>query len=908
MKSSHEIIEELTFIQSIISEKQCLAHRPFCDEDKKNESLVDHSRLVVRYLDKLIDIHSLDKIIDGLISDIIPKGNDESLPLLLKKMFFESIYLHDLGKVNPNFQRLKMEVNTCHTMNLSFKSNHSLPGLFLFLNYSFDNICNHKLDEGTEDILIVFSFILGFQIAKHHSPTLSSFKDYISCKFDFYDEDVKLYYDDIMKMKNYFNVNIREELNFDDITSIIQITKDFIESNNIDHFSLFALMKLHFSLLTASDYLATGHYMNNWKGDLLCDFGTIDTKLKDKIIRNIRTSKSYNKAIYDNLNNFEFTRPTKPCNKNLNILRQELAVELIHNIRKFKNDKVFYIEAPTGGGKTNLSLIALAELMENNFVKNIYYVFPFTTLITQTYKVLVDTLGLDEDEIVELHSKAGFPEKSDGDYARDKKNNIDYMFVNYPIALLSHVKFFDILKTNRKEQNYILHRLANSVVIIDELQSYNPKDWNKIIYFIDNYANKFNIRFILMSATLPKIGDLSNVKSEVKYLINNKNDYFQNPNFSKRVMFDFSLLDWKTPNANTKEEYLIKLSSKLLYESTSYCINNTTYPDSVFTIIEFIYKQTATDFYKIIEEAHDGFFDHIFLLSGSILEYRRKEIIYFLKNENNRNSKVLLISTQVVEAGVDIDMDLGFKDQSLIDSDEQLAGRINRNVNKSLCKLFIFNCDKASVIYGKDKRFNLMEKEFYEDYKSILENKDFDYLYKEVMLRLDKDTNRSMTKGFDDYLSLITSLDFTSIDSEFKIINQQNQTVFVPIKIPVFVGGTNDEERNFSLKDIYFLKENNIIIDDGYIDGERVFDLYKDFILKPNPDFIDKKIKMKKLQGIISQFVFSVMTQSKDNRLIRENAYGEDVYGFFLLSHWKSLDCYDPKYGLSIKDESFCFI
>lgn len=59
---------------------------------------------------------------------------------------------------------------------------------------------------------------------------------------------------------------------------------------------------------------------------------------------------------------------------------------------------------------------------------------------------------------------------------------------------------------------------------------------------------------------------------------------------------------------------------------------------------------------------------------------QEKEIIDFIKNIHNKN--VLLVTTQVVEAGVDIDMDIGFKEKSLVDSDEQLAGRINRNSSR----------------------------------------------------------------------------------------------------------------------------------------------------------------------------------------------------------------------------------
>ena len=72
----------------------------------------------------------------------------------------------------------------------------------------------------------------------------------------------------------------------------------------------------------------------------------------------------------------------------------------------------------------------------------------------------------------------------------------------------------------------------------------------------------------------------------------------------------------------------------------------------------------------------------------------------------------MLITTQVVEAGVDIDMDLGFKNISLIDSDEQLAGRVNRNACKVGCEVYLFRLDNASVLYGKDKRYQMVGNKF----------------------------------------------------------------------------------------------------------------------------------------------------------------------------------------------------
>src|SRR5699024_5197152 len=206
---------------------------------------------------------------------------------------------------------------------------------------------------------------------------------------------------------------------------------------------------------------------------------------------------------------------------------------------------------------------------------------------------------------VQLHSKAGFqekyPEKEDDKYGNKKINYIQHLFANFPFSLLTHVRFFEILKTNEKETNYLLHRLANSVVVIDELQSYPPKHWDKIIYFVKKYARSFNIKFIVMSATLPKIDKLKidqNQSQDFTYLLPNaKTDYFQNPNFGNRIKFDFELFEKK--NLSLKD-----LGKKLLIKSNDYAakdFGDTKPKGSVFTIIEFIFKKSASEFFQLFK-------------------------------------------------------------------------------------------------------------------------------------------------------------------------------------------------------------------------------------------------------------------------------------------------------------------
>lgn len=885
-----------TISNQVKQAKKYWAHIPYNQSAHQSETLEEHSDLVFCYTQHLIKAFGLEAIIKKLLSGSFKLNWSEETFKQLYNLFLESIYFHDFGKINPNFQIVKMRNDQFRKKDLKFNSDHSFPGFVLFIQHKLKDA--NAIQDGDEfEYYMVLLFLFGFQIAKHHASFLDNVPSYLQYKFNFSDEEIRLYLDDVDKLLELTTVTKIPELQLRKLHDISGIVKNTLKNNLKEGFSLFALLKLHYSLLTASDYLATTHYMNSWE-TALNDFGQINDELRQRIIRNVQLTKPYNKNVFENMDGFEFTYPTQASNTNLNRLRQELSVEVIQNIRKNKDRCVFYIEAPTGGGKTNLSMLAAAELLiADAGIRNLYYVFPFTTLITQTYKAVKETMGLEEDEIIQLHSKEGFKEKDD-QYGEEKKNYIDYLFLNYPVALMSHVRFFDILKTNRKEANYLLHRLANSIVIVDELQSYPPKIWDKLIYFIQNYARYFNIRFILMSATLPKLDKLSNVATDICYLTNHKEQFFQNPNFCDRVSFDFSLLDWPTPEKEEKTGYLRRLAGVVVEKSIEYSENDSKYPNSVFTIIEFIYKQTATEFYSIIKDVAGGFFDELFVLSGTILEPRRKEIIHYLKDESHRNNKVLLITTQVVEAGVDIDMDLGFKDQSLVDSDEQLAGRINRNVNKQNCKLYLFNCDSAEVLYKGDNRFQLMHGELSGMEQEILKLKNFDLMYDRVMEKIDRQNDRKYQQGFSDFQNYLKMLDFPEVNQNFQIINQQTTSVFVPLSLPVYVPGTNNTERNFSEKEVLFLANYGVFkTDDKEIHGEDVFKLYIQLIHQQKGNFSIKN-ELKKLQGILSQYIFSLMTNSNSMEKLIENIHGEERMGIYYLSHWEVDEIYDYYFGL----------
>lgn len=788
----------------------------------------------------------------------------------VETLFMQSIAFHDLGKVNHRFQQVKMKnAAPCLKVSHDLKSDHSSISMYIFLAFYYSRT-ELLQDSDLQDYLDVVAVYFSYSIHQHHSPSLYNA------------QETSIWNDEkLFKLSSYlplFNINLANTDCFHKylLEQSADLFCTYNENNKMSStpqssLALYALLKLNYSLLTACDYLATAHYMNDWK-EMISDFGVIDDAMKDRLIKKASSYK-YNKTIYGNMQRPCLDDPLhEVSDSNLNLLRQRLAIEVIQNVRDHLDKHLFYLEAPTGSGKTNVSLLAATELLASDKSLNkIFYVFPFTTLITQTYKTIRDTLSLDESEIMEVHSKAFF---KTGKYEEDYKIYLDNLFVNYPIILLSHIKFFDIVKTNDKELNYLFHRLANSVVVIDEIQSYPPSTWNAIAYFIVNYAEMLNIKFVVMSATLPKIGDIVDTNKFV-YLLRDKNQYFLNPNFCSRVKFDYSLLSMDKPQgADEKTHYLHQLKNVLLDKSSQYAASNITNPNSVHVIIEFIYKKTASDFYALF--AGNAFFDEILLLSGTILEPRRRDIIHKLKSNEYREKKILLISTQVVEAGVDIDMDLGFKDKSIIDSEEQLAGRINRNVKKKGCVLYLFDCDRAVSIYGTDERYKLMNEMDFEYYRMIIENKDFDNLYQKVIEKIMRNNQSRYTENINTLKQDIQRLNFSRINEDLKIIDADTTSVFVPLSLDIdYFKGHFDTLDDLSIP--Y----------DETVDGRNVWEKYESLIFSQDEDFVRNRINRQKILGIMSYYIFSIFSHGKDFELLR--TYGEEKYGFLYLENFREV-------------------
>ncbi|MGD9553053.1 MAG: CRISPR-associated helicase Cas3' [Arcobacteraceae bacterium] len=756
-----------------------LAHTP-------KETLIEHSNLTLEYFHKISKSKNIETILDNLLKKI----DSENLELL-KEIFVNTIYLHDIGKTNPYFQAKKMNNKFfAEFKNDTASSDHSFYSSQKFVEYYLEKI-NTISDKITKEKFKFLLYAFSYHQAKHHG-NLASFEEYRKDE-----KDPNFYW-------------------------------QYLDRFKIPYFEFYILNKLLFSLLVSSDYYATSDYMTGVKTDDFGLFSDIDKiKLKEKFDTYLLAPK--------------FQNP-----QGINKLRNEMFYEAETNLLKHKKKNIFYLEAPTGSGKTITSInLALNLLKENDSLGKLFYIFPFNTLVEQTKNVFDEIFG-DSLKIETINSIAPIginEEKQEDEETKYTKSYINRLFFHSPAIITTHVSLFNILFGTSKEDNFPLWQLANSVIILDEIQSYNNHLWWYMVEFFEKYATLLNMKIIIMSATLPKLDFFleEGKKDSFVELISNKKYFFQNELFKNRVKIDFSLV---------KETMTIENLVEILQSQ----------PKDKKILFEFIKKQSARAFYNAIKDK----FDNVCELSGDDNKAYRQYVINKSKKEN-----LIIVATQVIEAGVDIDMDIGFKDISTIDSEEQFMGRINRSCLRDGI-VYFFNMDKVEDIYRGDNRLGLDLTQT--KYREILQNKEFNSYYKEVLESIKKQGDRfqnGLMTNYDNFAELVKKLNYKEISKTMTLINSQNFTLYFPFQINLSIYEGVQE----------FVGLDECFKTDGKLDGQKVWDEFK--ALNEIESFSKKEVQKSKINSLMQFFTFNIFKYYDGQR----PHIGEEMYGYYFVEN-----------------------
>ena len=511
----------------------------------------------------------------------------------------------------------------------------------------------------------------------------------------------------------------------------------------------------------------------------------------------------------------------------INILRTELFSEAEENLKRNKDQSVFYLEAPTGSGKSNTAMnLSFTLMQENSDLRKLFYIYPFNTLVEQNMSILEKTFGNKKEimsQIAVVNSLVPFKDKKEVEEDRENSKKyqeilLDRQFLNYPFILSTHVMLFRTMFGNAKEDVFGFQQLCHSVIVLDEIQSYKINLWSEMIAFLKEFAELLDIKVIIMSATLPNLEVLTDHKENAVRLLSDCLKYFHHKMFRERVVPKYDLLEEDITLESLAEHVLENKNKKVL--------------------IEFIKKASAEEFYRILGERVES----VFLMTGDSSIQERKDLIEKIKGL----SSVILVATQVIEAGVDIDMDIGFKDISRLDSEEQFMGRINRSGKKDGV-VYFFNLDEAKSIYKEDVRVDERVTLMVPEIRTFLETKNFSAFYESDILPVLKKKGEMIDKNnLKEFFSQkVGILNMPEVAEKMKLIDDNTQGIFICFGRKL-----------------------------GDVDSRMLWWEYKELLENTQMNYAEKKVRLHDLRSEMNAFIY----QFKNSALVEANEHIGDLY------------------------------
>lgn len=804
-----------------------------CDRDngKKPELLKEHVDRCYHYFEELWEHKNFKAIFENFQKELAPELSDEGIKLFYS-LIVNVIIFHDCGKINPRFQSIKMK-NTLKkwtAIDCLDGTKHSILSAAIYLDYFYEKIQESPLSKDEKNVIHVFMLSNAYVISRHHG-NLSGFEaflgefqqnqqlaDIFSCmnQGDF----AEVYYGPFCK-KGLHSVNMpmQNKRKYD----------SFSEKQSLQ-LGLYAYIRFLFSVLVSCDYYATSEYDN---GIEMSAFGTIE---------NTEFATQYEQS--ERVKQIRRLNPESCVDdkKDINILRNRMFYEAEQTLLKNKDTNIAFIEAPTGAGKSNLAMNCSLKLLDKN-INKIFYVYPFNTLVEQNYDTLEKIYGQTDifKSIAVINSITPIPlngtrkfwenldiEENEKFY---QKALLDRQFLNYPFILTTHVNLFQIMFGCEREAAISFYQLAGSVVVLDEIQSYKNVLWTEIMMFLQCYSRLLNMKIIIMSATLPKLDMLTGNHEKVVNLIENPEKYFQDARFKKRVALSYELL-YQDKKTEMEELYAHVLGQAQKGRKL---------------LMEFITKTSTEKFYHMLTES--GREDlQIFCMTGDDNQIDRKRILREMDTAD-KDKAVILVATQVVEAGIDIDMDIGYKDISKLDSEEQFIGRINRNFKRKGV-VYFFDMDNESGIYKEDYRVDTAYTLRKDEMKQLLADKNFGKYYDYILKGIRKYRNdRKNENGIEAFVDNVKKLDFVWISQKMKLIDK------------------NDDWK----MSVYFARE--ITTDTGeIIDGKQVWERYRELLSDMTMNYAKKQILLSEVKSKMSYFIYQIKI---DNSLDYNDRIGE---------------------------------
>lgn len=582
-------------------------------------------------------------------------------------------FYHDLGKATSYFQNYLHNPDKPHN---SLK-NHALPSAVFVFYVAQQYLKESSLTEEERFLLSVICFI----VVRRHHGNLGDFKNELG--IDHYKEDLGKQFESIDK---------------DAIQEIIQVANEKLETsidwhnfvnwfendgfNKETRFKLIEFYKFDYQKKWDTTKKSETYFLFLWMFGALLFSDKSDVILAGNFPNIQQLDLKYLTGYRENNG---FNKPSTTINN----LKNDAYFSVIKSLEnKFEASNHFYsITLPTGLGKTLTSLgaaLKLKELAKLNKGK-IVIAIPFTSIIDQNYEVYREVFNDPDNSLLLKHHHLAEPKYKETEDSVRNSEESQYLIETWQssVVVTTFVQLLECLITNNKTKLLKFSALSNSVIILDEVQQIPHPLWEVIRQAFFSIAEHLNCYIILMSATQPLI---FKPKEEITELVANYQDYF--------TIFNRTRLINKTKESISLDEFIQGI--------IEYCLNNP--KKDVLIILNT--KKTTLETYRNIYNRIDNEENEIFYLTTLITPFERKQIIRKIKSKN-KGRRQIIVSTQLVEAGVDISVDTVFRALAPLDSIIQAAGRANRYDEKEMVsEVYLYKIEElekvTGFIYGAD--------------------------------------------------------------------------------------------------------------------------------------------------------------------------------------------------------------
>lgn len=514
-----------------------------------------------------------------------------------------------------------------------------------------------------------------------------------------------------------------------EIDTNVAVTELNKPSFSFDKNDFHHLSRMLFSCLVDADYLDTEAFMDKESSDL-------------------RKNKASLKHLLPLLEKYLMNLKTDAKDSEVNQIRDIVQRQCL----KMAEEPVgFYsLTVPTGGGKTLSSLVWAIKHAIHNGQRRVIIAIPYTSIIMQTASVLRGIFG--NENVLEHHSNVNSEILRDENL--EEKMKLASENWDYPIIVTTNVRLFESMFANKPSACRKLHNIVNSVIILDEVQTLPTGFLQPIVDSLKAYNKLFNVSILLTTASQPVLsGMIEGCNPKVSFDGIEKITEIIPEEYALHDKLRRVKLEIDDEGKNYDE-----IADMLKKHKRVICIVNT--------------RKDAKELFKRLPK--EGITLH---LSKMMCSAHISETIEKIKSALNDESNAIIrvVSTQLIEAGVDIDFPVVYRQEAGLDSILQAAGRCNREGRNGICTTFVFSLSKEHKLpLGEIQAANNARKNL---------NKNLDWFSPEAMSEFFYQ-KYSQTHSFDvkkikEYLYSINDLYFATAAEKFHLIEDAGQNVIV---------------------------------------------------------------------------------------------------------------------------------